>query len=92
MATQGAERAAHQGWWACGHSGRAVCSAPSPHLALCTSSLHPFLVISLSLTFLNFFREGRRKGERERNIDWFPLTFPQLGTWPTAQACAVTGS
>ena len=23
---------------------------------------------------------------------WLPLTHPQLGTWPTTQACALTGS
>ena len=28
----------------------------------------------------------------ERNIDWFPLTCPALGTWPTTQACALTGN
>ena len=36
--------------------------------------------------------EGRKK-ERERNINvWLPLTWPPLRTWPTAQACAVTGN
>ena len=36
--------------------------------------------------------EGREK-ERERNINvWLPVTHPLLGTWPTTQACAVTGS
>ena len=45
--------------------------------------------------------EGREK-ERERNImketsickrniNWFLLASPQLGTWPTTQACALTG-
>ena len=28
----------------------------------------------------------------KRNIDWLPLTHPQLGTWPTTQACALTGN
>ena len=28
----------------------------------------------------------------ERNIDWLPLTRPQLGIWPTTQACALTGN
>ena len=27
----------------------------------------------------------------ERNIDLLPLTRPQLGTWPTTQACALSG-
>ena len=36
--------------------------------------------------------EGREK-ERERNTNvWLPLTCPQLGTWPTIQACALTGN
>ena len=26
----------------------------------------------------------------ERNIDLLPLMFPQLGTWPTTQVCALT--
>ena len=28
----------------------------------------------------------------ERNINRFPLTHPQPGTWPTTQACALTGN
>ena len=36
--------------------------------------------------------EGREKG-MERNINvWFPLECPLLGTWPTTQACALTGN
>ena len=31
--------------------------------------------------------------EKERNISvWLPLTRPMLGTWPTTQACALTGN
>ena len=30
-----------------------------------------------------FFREKGREKERERNIDWLPLTGPQWGTWPS---------
>ena len=31
--------------------------------------------------------------ERERNIDvWLPLVCPQMGTWPTTQACALIGN
>ena len=26
----------------------------------------------------------------ERYIDWLPLVNPQLETWPTTQACALT--
>ena len=36
--------------------------------------------------------EGREK-ERKRNINvWLHFMCPLLGTWPTAQACALTGS
>ena len=36
--------------------------------------------------------EGREE-ERERNINmWLPLAYPQLGTWPATQACALTGN
>ena len=36
--------------------------------------------------------EGREK-ERERNISvWLPLTWPQLGTWPSTQACTLMGN
>ena len=35
-------------------------------------------------------REGREE-EKEKNIEWLPLTHLQLGTWPTNQACALTG-
>ena len=28
----------------------------------------------------------------ERYFYWLPLTHPQLGTWPTTQACALTGN
>ena len=35
--------------------------------------------------------EGREK-ERERNNVWLPLMRPLLGTWPSTQACALTGN
>ena len=36
--------------------------------------------------------EGREK-ERDRNINvWLPLKRSLLGTWPTTQACALTGN
>ena len=39
-----------------------------------------------------FLERGEGKGkERERNINmWLPPAHPQLGTWPTTQACALT--
>ena len=39
-----------------------------------------------------FFRQGKEK-EREGNINvLLPLGRPPLGTWPTTQACALTGN
>ena len=36
--------------------------------------------------------DGREK-ERERNINvWLPLMCPPPGTWPTTQACSLTGN
>ena len=74
---------------------------PDTHTAL----LHPGvpgclrpLRQNVVLFFLRFYlfifleREGREK-ERERNINvWLPLMCPLLGTWPTTQACALTGN
>ena len=45
--------------------------------------------------FISLFLERgeRRAKERERNITvWLPLMHPPLGTWPTTQACALTGN
>ena len=50
--------------------------------------------------FFYLFMLERGKGrEKEReilmykgNTDWLPLMHPLLGTWPKAQACALTGS
>ena len=45
--------------------------------------------------FISLFlerREGREK-ERERNINvWLPLEHSLLETWPTTQACGLTGN
>ena len=51
------------------------------------------LYIYIFLKVLLIFREKGTKKEREWNINvWLPLTRPLLGTWPTAQACALTGN
>ena len=43
--------------------------------------------------FIYFFRERGREGETESNIiAWLLLTCPHLVTWPTTQACALTGN
>ena len=50
--------------------------------------------ISFVLFFLRCYLFIFREGEgRKRNVSvWLPLTCPQLGTWPTTQACALTGN
>ena len=54
-----------------------------------------FLFACLLKDFIYLFLErgeGKEK-ERERNISvWLPLAHPVLGTWPTPQACALTGN
>ena len=67
-------------------------------------SCSDFCKYSLSVSFFSFLvfkkqfylfisrREGRKK-ERERNINvWLPCACPLPGTWPTTQACALTGN
>ena len=55
------------------------------------SSLSCFLVFKIDLFYL--FLERGREWERERNIHvWLSLECPLLGTWPTAQACALIGN
>ena len=47
------------------------------------------------LKFLFIFREGeggRKRGGEISMCGWVLLLFPQLGTWPTTQACALTGN
>ena len=51
--------------------------------------------LSLFLRFYLFnFRERETEGEieGEEHQWWLPLVRPLLGTWPTTQACALTGS
>ena len=49
-----------------------------------------FIILRFYLfTFREKKREGEREGEKHR---WLPLTYPQLGTWPTIQACALAGN
>ena len=43
--------------------------------------------------YLFLERQGGKEKERERNINvWLPLVRPQQGTWPAAQASALTGN
>ena len=45
------------------------------------------------MLFIYFERGEGREKERERNINvWLPLTCPLLGTWPTTQACVLSGN
>ena len=55
---------------------------------------HTDVSSSSETDFIHLFLErweGRGK-ERERNINQLPLVHPQLGTWPTTQAYALTGN
>ena len=62
--------------------------------------LSPRVLISVTLVTLSLIhireREEGWEKEKERNIHvgeihpWLPLTHPQLETWTTAQACALT--
>ena len=56
-----------------------------------------YLNIHMHIYFLKIYlfleRGERREKERERKIDvYLPLAHPLLGTWPTTQACALTGN
>ena len=43
--------------------------------------------------YLPLERGERKEKERERNTNvWLSLMRPLLGTWPTTQACALTGN
>ena len=62
--------------------------------------LHDLFFTSWHVFYFFFFKiylflergEGREE-ERERNIRvWLPLVHPLLGTWPTTQACGLTGN
>ena len=45
------------------------------------------------ILFIYFLERGEGKEkERERNINVWLLLCPLLGTWPTTQACALTGN
>ena len=60
--------------------------------------LNPLSHISQGSTFffkdfIYLFLERGEGKERERNINMYlPLERPPLGTWPTTQACALTGN
>ena len=60
-------------------------------------ALHLIPIFSLARLlkwfYLFIFRQRRREGERERNINvWLPLMRPLLGTQPETQACALIGN
>ena len=53
----------------------------------------PLLLSSTGDFFLkSIFIFLEQREERERNIDQLPLTHLPLRTWPTSQACALTGN
>ena len=51
-------------------------------------------IFKKKLRFYLFLERGKgREKESERNINvWLSLACPLLGTWPTTQACALTGN
>ena len=78
-------------------AGSSLPSLPASPGQLLTCFLSLILLL-LFLCFKDFIYlflergEGKEK-ERERNINvWLSLTRPPLGTWPTTQACALTGN
>ena len=59
-------------------------------IGLCVYSYASSRLFSFYLfTFREKRREGEREGEKHRSVASFT---PQLGTWPTTQACALTGN
>ena len=75
---------AHPGRPALQHS----CTSPQPISIPDSLLIFFFFLIFYSLTS----RKRGREGQRERNINmWLPPAHPLLGTWPAAQACALTG-
>ena len=56
-------------------------------------STSSFIYYFKDFIYLFLERGERREKERERNINaWLPWLCPLLGTWPTTQACALTGN
>ena len=54
--------------------------------------IFPFLK-KILLFYLVLERGVGREEKGERNITvWLPLVYTRLGTWPAAQACALTGN
>ena len=63
------------------------------HAACHPDPLFLFLIFFKDFIYLVLERGEGREGKRERNINvWLPLAHPLLGTWPTTQACALTGN
>ena len=51
------------------------------------------LLLNFYFIYLFLERGERKEKERERNINvWLPLADTLLGTWPTTQACDLTGN
>ena len=63
-------------------------------LDLCKFQVFPLKSIFLKNYLFIFLERGeRREKEKVRNINvWLPLAHPPPETWPTTQACALTGN
>ena len=51
----------------------------------------PIFFLDFIYLLLEKGKGGREASICERNIYWLPPAHPQLGTWPTTQACVLTG-
>ena len=64
---------------------------PSDYKVVCHCGV--FLYFFKDFIYLFLERGEGWETERKRNINvWLPLMCPLLGTWPTTQACALTGN
>ena len=68
-----------------------------PNLASCVLLISRVLLFKgtlfIEMILFIIFRERGKEEDRVRNINvWLPLACPLLGTWPTTQACALTGN
>ena len=73
----------------CNHKAFSVVSIIAYHNSLIYLIQNMFLFLK-DCIYLFLERQKGKEKERERNMDWLPLSSPGQGTLPTTQACAVT--
>ena len=69
---------------------------PQQHARIFTNSILRWIlrssdIILKNILFIYVFIFREREGKRNINV-WLHLTSLQLGTWPSSQACALTGN